>query len=40
MSYWDTKTESWQVSPGTYTVYLGTSSAEKDLNAVGTIVVE
>jgi hypothetical protein len=27
MSYWDTGTSSWQVAPGTYTVYLGNSEA-------------
>ena len=27
MSYWNTATESWTVSPGVYTVYLGNSSA-------------
>ena len=39
MSYWDENTKDWQVAPGTYTVYLGTSSRAADLKAVGTIIV-
>ena len=39
MSYWDTGTSSWQVAPGTYTVYLGDSEAAASLTTVGTIVV-
>jgi beta-glucosidase len=37
MSYWDTPTGSWKVASGTYTVYLGNSSA--NLETVGTITV-
>lgn len=37
MSYWDTGTGAWTVAPGTYTVYLGDSSA--NLTTVGTITV-
>ena len=39
MSYWNTTTESWTVSPGVYTVYLGNSSAPSSLVAVGTLIV-
>jgi beta-glucosidase len=39
MSYWNTATESWTVSPGAYTVYLGNSSAASGLVTVGTLTV-
>ena len=39
MSYWNTATESWTVSPGIYTVYLSNSSAPSSLIPVGTITV-
>jgi beta-glucosidase len=39
MSYWNTTTESWTVSPGVYTVYLGNSSAPSSLTTVGTLTV-
>ena len=37
MSYWDTTSNSWQVASGTYTVYLGNSSATASLVTAGTI---
>jgi beta-glucosidase len=39
MSYWNTTTESWTVSPGVYTVYLSNSSAPSSLVTVGTLTV-
>jgi beta-glucosidase len=39
MSYWDEAKGSWQVAPGVYTVYLGTSSNIADLKTIGTITV-
>jgi beta-glucosidase len=39
MSYWDTGTSSWVVAPGTYTVYLGNSSATASLTTVGTLTL-
>ena len=39
MSYWNTGTSSWTVAPGTYTVYLGNTSATASLTTVGTIAV-
>jgi hypothetical protein len=39
MSYWNVNTESWTVSPGVYTVYLGNSSASSSLITVGTLTV-
>ena len=39
MSYWNTSTESWTVSPGVYTVYLGNSSVQSSLVTVGTLTV-
>ena len=39
MSYWNTATESWTVSPGLYTVYLGNSAAPASLITVGTLTV-
>ena len=38
MSYWETSSNSWQVVPGTYTVYLGNSS--RNLTTVGTLTVQ
>jgi len=37
MSYWDTGSNSWLVSPGVYTVYLGNAEAASSLTTVGTI---
>jgi beta-glucosidase len=37
MSYWDTASNAWKVASGTYTVYLGNSSAMSSLVTVGTI---
>jgi hypothetical protein len=39
LSYWDTTSGSWQVAPGTYTVYLGNSSRASDLQTVGAFTV-
>ena len=39
MSYWNTNTETWTVSPGIYTVYLGNSSVQSNLTTVGTLTV-
>jgi beta-glucosidase len=39
MSYWDTGSSSWLVAPGTYTVYLGNTSATASLTTVGSITV-
>lgn len=39
MSYWNTTSESWTVSPGVYTVYLSNSSAPSSLITVGTLTV-
>jgi beta-glucosidase len=39
MSYWDTGSNSWVVSPGVYTIYLGNSEAASSLTTVGTINV-
>ncbi len=36
LSYWDTGSGSWQVAPGTYTVYVGNSSAASSLQVAGT----
>ena len=38
LSYWDVNSSSWLIAPGTYTVYLGNSSAH--LTAVGTFEVQ
>lgn len=35
LSYWDVNSESWQVAPGDYTVYLGNSSASTGLTVAG-----
>jgi beta-glucosidase len=40
MSYWDTTLNAWQVASGTYTVYLGDSSAASNLVTAGTITVQ
>jgi beta-glucosidase len=39
MSYWNTATENWTVSPGAYAVYLGNSSAPSSLVTIGTLNV-
>jgi len=39
LSYWDTNSDSWQVAPGTYTVYLGDSSAQSSLQVAGTFQI-
>jgi beta-glucosidase len=39
MSWWDTAAGAWQVAPGTYTVYVGTSEAAGDLTVAGTLQV-
>jgi beta-glucosidase len=39
MGYWSESTDSWQVAQGTYTVYLGNSSAASSLTTVGTITI-
>jgi beta-glucosidase len=40
MSYWDTTSNSWKDAPGTYTVYLGNSSAASSLVTAGSITVQ
>ena len=40
MSYWDTGSSAWKVASGTYTVYLGNSSAAASLVTAGTITVQ
>jgi len=40
MSYWDTTSTAWKIATGTYTVYLGNSSAASGLIASGTITVQ
>ena len=37
MSWWNPTPGAWQVAPGTYTVYVGTSEAMADLTVAGTI---
>jgi beta-glucosidase len=39
MSYWDTTSSAWSMASGTYTVYLGNSSAMSSLVTAGTITV-
>ena len=39
MEYWSESTNGWQVAQGTYTVYLGNSSAASSLTTVGTITI-
>lgn len=39
MSWWNTAAGAWQVAPGTYTVYVGTSDAVGDLTVAGTLQV-
>ncbi len=40
MSYWDTTSNAWKIASGTYTVYLGNSSATSSLVTAGTITVQ
>jgi beta-glucosidase len=40
LSYWDTTSNSWKVASGTYTVFLGNSSAAAGLTTVGTIAIQ
>jgi beta-glucosidase len=40
MSYWDTTSNLWKVAPGTYTIYLGNSSAASSLVTAGSIAVQ
>jgi len=35
LSYWDTASSSWVVAPGSYSVYIGTSAAQSDLQFAG-----
>jgi beta-glucosidase len=37
LSYWDVNSNAWLIAPGSYTVYLGNSSAASSLTAVGTL---
>jgi len=39
MSWWNPAVGGWQVAPGDYTVYVGTSSAAADLTVAGTLHV-
>jgi len=39
LSYWDTNSGSWLTAPGTYTVYLGNSSAQSSLRVAGTFQI-
>jgi len=39
LSYWDTSAGNWVVGPGTYTVYVGNSSAMTALQAAGTFTI-
>jgi beta-glucosidase len=39
LSYWDTNSNSWLTAPGTYTVYVGNSSAPSSLQIVGTFQI-
>jgi beta-glucosidase len=39
MSWWNVAAGAWQVGPGTYTVYVGTSEAAGDLTVAGTLQV-
>jgi beta-glucosidase len=39
LSYWDTTSSSWLTAPGTYTVYLGNSSAQSGLQMAGTFQI-
>jgi beta-glucosidase len=39
LSYWDTTSSSWLVAPGTYTVWLGNSSAQSSLQVAGTFLI-
>jgi len=40
LSYWDTASNSWQIAAGTYTVYVGDSSAAANLTTAGTFPVQ
>lgn len=40
ISYWDTTSNAWKVASGSYTVWLGTSSAASDLTQVGSFQVQ
>jgi len=39
LSYWDTKSNSWKLASGTYTVYVGNSSAMSALQVAGTFTL-
>jgi beta-glucosidase len=39
LSYWDTNSSSWPLGPGTYTVYVGNSSAMPALQVAGTFTI-
>jgi beta-glucosidase len=39
LAYWDTNSSSWLTAPGTYTVYLGNSSAQSSLQVAGTFQI-
>ena len=39
LSYWDTDSNSWLTAPGTYTVYVGNSSAASSLQLAGTFQI-
>ncbi|MGO9228285.1 MAG: glycoside hydrolase family 3 C-terminal domain-containing protein [Bryobacteraceae bacterium] len=39
LSYWDTTSNSWLTAPGTYTVYVGDSSAQSSLQVAGTFQI-
>jgi beta-glucosidase len=39
LSYWDTDSNSWLTAPGTYTVYVGNSSAASSLQVAGTFQI-
>jgi beta-glucosidase len=39
LSYWDTNSNGWSVAPGTYTVWIGNSSAASSLQLAGTFQI-
>ncbi len=39
LSWWNTSTNSWQISPGTYNVYVGNSSSKTSLMLAGTLQI-
>jgi beta-glucosidase len=39
MSWWNTASGAWEIAPGTYTIYVGTSEAADDLTVAGTLQV-